>query len=151
MLTLLVQVRHACARMSVLRVCVCVFARACLSVAQYATLSYLDSARACGGAPRKGARACLHLRTRVHVHARTKSISADLGPCVKGLAYTASPYPPRAPFPWSPSKQDSHGGLEAQLAGGEWIKVPSREGMLVVNLGEMLQVCVHKQACRTTG
>ena len=36
--------------------------------------------------------------------------------------------------------QDQNGGLEAQLPGGKWIAVPPREGMLVVNLGEMLQV-----------
>jgi hypothetical protein len=37
--------------------------------------------------------------------------------------------------------QDDTGGLEAQLAdGGAWIAVPPKEGMIVVNLGEMLQV-----------
>jgi hypothetical protein len=36
--------------------------------------------------------------------------------------------------------QDHHGGLEAQLPGGTWVRVPPRAGMLVVNLGEMLQV-----------
>jgi isopenicillin N synthase-like dioxygenase len=40
--------------------------------------------------------------------------------------------------------QDGTGGLEAQLAdGGAWIAVPPRKGMLVVNLGEMLQVATQ--------
>mmetsp|Transcript_82831 Transcript_82831/g.134315 ORF Transcript_82831/g.134315 Transcript_82831/m.134315 type:complete len:183 (-) Transcript_82831:9-557(-) len=39
--------------------------------------------------------------------------------------------------------QDSTGGLEAQLPGGSWISVAPRRGMLVVNLGEMLQVATR--------
>ena len=45
-------------------------------------------------------------------------------------------------------RQDpSVAGLEAQTVAGEWVTVPPRKDALVINAGDLIQVCIHTHTC----